>query len=166
MIATNDSITELGDASDIVEIDPAAILVIGETGSFSGFTVTLSSAGRLGAVANAAGDYEYWIVNFTVQSTANEINYALHPVVDSHVQYIQRPDQSETYYYQDLPDNPECTTPAIEIILDGLKPHETFACRFEFMLPADDRNLYWVYQVWAPDPAGGYMHQARVWQMR
>ena len=140
LIATDDSITAPGDGAHAVSINPDDILKVGETSVVFGVEITLDNAGFIKSVENTSGKWDYWFVEFTGKSIADEIQYGVNPRVDSQLQYLQNGN-----YIWDL-DEFEQSQCDDEHVIDGFEMGDSFHCRLIYVVPADERNLYWVYK--------------------
>lgn len=153
LYSRDETIVEFGDGSHVRDINPNTVLQLGESDTVFGWKVTVSNAGFISYAENVAGEYEYWFVEFSVESIASKIQYGIHPVVNTQLQYLQN-DQSD-YYYWLMPEEYQCA-PEIEIIAKGLQPFTSFQCRFTYLVPSDERDLYWVFYDTELSPEGSY----------
>jgi hypothetical protein len=139
LIATDDSITAPGDGAHAVAINPDDVLKLGETGSVFGVEITLDNAGFIKPAENTLEKWDYWFVEFTGKSATDKIQYGVNPGVESQLQYLH----DENYIW--VPDDYEQRECNYAHVIDGFEMGESFHCRLVYLVPADERNLYWVY---------------------
>ena len=160
-IAAGDNISAFGDDAHAVPIVPENVLKVGETSSVFGIEITLNNAGFLKpADKSYVDEMEYWFVEFTGKSTSNEIQYGINPGVESQLQYLQNGS-----YIWDL-DEFKQRVCDYENMTEGLDPNESFHCHFIYLVPADERNIYWVYSRIDNGVDGSYEERSVVFQIR
>jgi hypothetical protein len=161
MIATDDSISAFGDDAHAIPITPDNVLKVLESGTVFGLEITLDNAGHFMSAENVIpGKWEYWFVEFSVKSISGEIQYGINPGVDAQLQYLQ-----DGFYVWVLDefDQKQCNN---DNVLDGFELGEFFHCRFIYLVPADERNLYWVYAMTGTGEDGSYEERYVVFQIR
>ena len=160
LIATDDSIVAFGDGAHAVPINPEDVLQVGEKSDVFGVEIALNNAGFIKAVENTSGAWDYWFVEFTGKSISDEIQYGVNPGVESQLQYFQN-----GYNTWDLDefDQAQCD---YEHVTDGFEKDEFFNCRLVYVVPADERNIYWVYARTDNIEDGTYEEHYVVFQIR
>ncbi len=159
-MATDNSIAELGDGDHTVPIIPEDDLQVGEKGIVWGVEITLNNAGYIKAVEDTSGTWEYWFVEFTGKNISDEIQYGVNPGVASQLQYLQNGNYIWNY---DKFDQGQCNS---EPVIDSFEIGESFRCRLIYMVPADERNLYWVYKSTDLVVDGDFEERYTVFQIR
>jgi hypothetical protein len=139
LIATDNSITAPGDGAHAVPINTNDVLEIGETGVIFNIEITLDNAAFIKSAENVSGAWEYWAVEFSGKSLSDAIEYGVNPSFDSQVQYLQG---FNYIWNSDESGQSQCDD---EQVMDGFEIGEAFHCRLIYVVPADERNLYWVY---------------------
>jgi hypothetical protein len=160
LIATDDSIVAFGDGAHAVPINPEDVLHVGEKSGVFGVEIVLNNAGFIKAVENTSGAWDYWFVEFTGKSISDEIQYGVNPGVESQLQYFQNGN-----YIWDLDefDQRQCN---YEHVMDGFEKNESFNCRLVYVVPADKRDIYWVYARTDTIVDGAYEERYVVFQIR
>jgi len=160
LIATNDNIAAFGDGSHPVSISPNDVLKIGETSTVFGVEITLDNAGFAKSAEYTSGQKDYWFVEFTGKSISDEIQYGVNPVVESQLQYLQN---GNYILALDEFEQRQCD---YGHVIDGLETGESFHCRLFYLVPADERNLYWVYARTDNVADGSYEERSVAFQIR
>ena len=160
MIATDDSISAFGDDAHAVPITPSSALSPGETGTVFGVEITLDNTGFLKTAENVVGEWEYWFVEFAGKSISNEIQYGINPDVEAQIQYLHG--DSYIWSLHEF-DQAKCDYGNTR---KGINFGESFHCRFVYVVPADERNLYWVYTRTDNGNDGEYEERYVVFQIR
>jgi hypothetical protein len=140
LIATDDSITAPGDGAHAVPINANDVLEIGETSAVFGVEITLDNAGFIKSAENTSGKWDYWFVEFTGKSISEELQYGVNPEVESQLQYLHS--NNYIWGFHEF-EQSQCDAGHV---LDGFETGESFHCRLIYVVPADERNLYWVYK--------------------
>ena len=140
LISTDNNTVEFGDGAHTVPINSEDVLHVGEKSAVFGVEITLNNAGYIKAVENTSGTMDYWFVEFTGKNISDEIQYGVNPGVASQLQYLQNGN-----YIWDFDEfgQSQCDN---EHVIDGFEIGDSFQCRLIYVVPADERNLYWVYQ--------------------
>jgi hypothetical protein len=160
LIATDDSITAPGDGAHAVPINTEDIIEIGDTSILFDVEITLDNAGFVKSIENTSGNWDYWFVEFTGKSLSDQIQYGVNPRVDSQLQYLH----GGNYIWEfDKSEQSQCDD---KQVLDGFETGESFHCRLIYMVPADERNLYWVYARTDNVADGEYEERYVVFQIR
>ncbi|MCP5016589.1 MAG: hypothetical protein GY938_15200 [Ketobacter sp.] len=162
MIATDDSIAAFGDGAHAVEITPDDTLRIGETDTVFGIEITLDDAGFVETVENTYPESEYWFVEFTGRSISNEIQYGINPKIEAQLQYLQ----SQSKFYNWEHEKFEQSKCKYKNTSEGFEPGASFHCRFVYLVPSDERNLYWIYARTDNGADGSYEERYIVFQIR
>ncbi len=156
LMATDNSIAELGDGDHTVPVNPENVLQVGEKSIVFGVEITLNNAGYMRAVENTSGTWDYWFVEFTGKNISEEIQYGVNPGVASQLQYLQNGNYIWVYDRQSNCDP----------VIDSFEIGESFRCRLIYMVPADERNLYWVYKSTDLVVDGYFEERSAVFQIR
>jgi len=160
LIATDDSIAAFGDGAHAVPIDPDNILSIGESSPIFGIEIALDNAGFIKSAENVSGSWEYWFVEFSGKSIVDEIQYGINPNVEAQLQYLH----GNSYVWS--LDEFELRQCNYGNVVKGFEPGDSFQCRFTYLVPADERNLYWVYARTDNGTDGAYEERYAVFQIR
>ncbi len=160
LIATDDSIVAFGDGAHAVPITSGSTLNIGETGTVFEIEITVDDAGLKEAAKNTSGEWEYWFVKFTGESISNEILFGINPGVNSQLQYLD--DNVYTWHLDEFEER-QCDD---ENLTDGFIFGESFHCRYVYLVPTDERDLYWVFKRTDTGDDGEFEERYVVFQIR
>jgi hypothetical protein len=159
LIATDDSITAPGDGAHAVSINPDEVLNVGDSSTVFGVEITLDNAGFIKSAENYLEKMDYWFIEFTGKSVSDSIQYGVNPGVESQLQYLHGND------YIWIPDDYGQGQCNYDNVIDGFEMGETFHCRLVYLVPADERSLYWVYAR-TDSVDGSYEERFVVFQIR
>ena len=162
LMATDDSVVELGDGAHTIPITPDSSLQIGDTGTVFDIEITVDSAGFVENIENSYPESEYWFVEFTVSNMSDEIQYGINPNVETRVQYLHLKSNAYIREYEEF-DKSKCD---YQTALDGFEPGTASHCRFIYVVPSDERNLYWIYARTDIDTNNSYEERYIVFQIR
>jgi hypothetical protein len=160
LIATDNSIVAPGDAAHSIPITPESALNIGNSANIFGIKIKLTNAGYLKNADNMEGEREHWFVDFTIENIESEIPKSINPVVESQIQYLL----DDVYVWE--VSKVEYCVPDLRSLSAGLAPGESIQCRFSYLVPSDERNLYWMYAMDGIGTNGSWEERFAVFNIR
>jgi hypothetical protein len=157
LLAANDNSMAPEDGAHAVLINPEDVRLIGETSTLFGLEITLNNASYKKPAESDTENFEYWYVEFTVKNISSEIQYGINPGVEAQLQF-----NSQDFILDEF-DKRECDSTNWSV---GLQPGGTFHCRFVYLVPATEQNLFWVYDHTGYIEIGGFEESFAAFQIR